>query len=177
MVLRAEPAPPRVAPRALTERLHVHCRANDDACTGAIGLLARVQVDGAQRCTAALIGSDRVLTASHCLAPAERRPGASCADTWLAFPSPGGRADWVGCAEVERADPVSDDAVMRSDVAVLRLERAVSRAPLPVDPRPPSEGEIVTVVAVRPHPIYASQHEVSGRRCRVAGQSSAVETF
>lgn len=141
-------------------------------------MLARAAEPEAQRCTVSLIAPDRVITASHCLRPEERVAGASCRGEWVAFPGEDGAPmEWVACSEVERANAVDESSVMRNDVAVLRLAHAVPRPVLEVDPRPPEEGSIVTIVAVRPHPIYSSQHEIEGRRCRVATRQSASEVF
>lgn len=178
-VTRAVPTSPGV----VADRVHLRCRDHDDTCSDAIGMLVRAEgetrpLEETLRCTASLIAPDRVLTASHCLLPSERRTGSACASEWIAFPARGGRPmEWVACAAVEHADAVDDARVMRSDVAILRLQRAVERPILTLDLEPPAEGSIVTVVAVRPHPIYPSQHEVAGRRCRVATRASAVDTF
>lgn len=164
-------APPAAA-------LHLHCAATHEGCAASVGLYVRPHGDALERCTAALIGPDRVLTASHCLESAGRHAGASCRGAWVAFPANGRRGmEWAPCEAVLAADPVEDESVMRRDVAVLRLARPITRPIVPVDPRPPEEGSIVTVVAVRPHPLYPTQHEVSSRLCRVATRQSAVDTF
>lgn len=132
----------------------------------------------AQRCTAVLVAHDRVLTASHCLAPSERESGAACAEIWIGFTaSGGGPMEWAGCAEVIAANAVDEASVMQRDVALLRLSRPIERTIHAVDERPLEPGSIVTVLAVRPHPIYPLYHELYERLCRVATRESAVETF
>lgn len=167
----------RVEPPAITRELHVSC-ADRDACPDGVGLLVRPTDPEAQRCTAVLVAPDRALTASHCLAPSSRHAGAACDDAWIAFPSSGGEpAEWVGCERVIEAHDVTDEAVLRPDVALLLLRRALTRTTYPIDPRPPEPGSIVSVIAVRPNPIYPHYHELSQRLCRVATRESAVETF
>jgi hypothetical protein len=109
---RSTPAPQDAPP----PELFVRCedRAN---CPNAVGMLV---VDSGvsaepERCTATLIDSDRVLTVSHCLAPAERRDGAACARTWIAFPETADApAEWIACAHVVTATEV---AFARSSMA------------------------------------------------------------
>ncbi len=141
-------------------------------------MLVRPAEPEPERCTAVLVGDDRVLTASHCLSEHARHAGARCDDLWIGFPSAAGASvEWVGCASVVAADGVDDRSVLRRDVALLRLSRVMNRTVHPVDPTPPSPGSIVRIVSVRPHPIYPRYHELYERLCRVATQESAVQTF
>ncbi len=127
-----------------------------------------------ERCTASLIAPDRVLTASHCLSPPERRAGAACASTWLAFPETSDApTEWVACARVVYASEVLSEDALRPEHAVLQLARATTRAPLRVDATPPEPGSIVTVVSVTPHPIYGSTHALATRLCRAIDSSPA----
>jgi hypothetical protein len=131
-----------------------------------------------ERCTATLIARDRVLTASHCLAPAERHAGATCDRTWLAFPkTPDAPAEWVACERVVVAVGVVSDDALHQEHAVLQLARAVARTPLAIDPRPPTPDSIVTVVSVTPHPVYGSTHTLSTRLCRVTDSALAVDAL
>lgn len=156
----------------------LQCRDTLAPCPPSVGLLVRAEHESTQRCTVALVGPDRVITASHCLRESERRAGAHCDDTWIALPHTRSRAmEWVGCDRVERADRIDEGSVMRQDVAVLRLRHPVDRPPLLVYAVAPAEGSIVTVLAVAPHPIYDTQHELVRRLCRVASEESAVSTF
>ncbi|MGE0784557.1 MAG: serine protease [Sandaracinaceae bacterium] len=187
------PPPPRPASRTVSapdvpsvldpamSELHVQCRDRFGPCPSSVGLFVRRDGDDLERCTAALIGHDTVLTASHCLPIAARRAGASCRGAWIGFVPNEAPADtpaeWVECRTVERADAVDDREVMRRDVAVLRLHHALARTPVPIDGSAPREGSIVTVVSVRPHPIYRSQSELEARLCRVASTPSAELLF
>jgi len=121
------------------------------------------------RCTGTLVGPDLVLTASHCLERESRHAGARCERTWVVFPPmEGGDAqEDVRCESVVFALDVDDESVLRRDLAIVHLARSVHRAPLAMSPAPLAPGEIVTVVSVEPHPIYATQHELSTRLCRV----------
>lgn len=167
-----EPEPP-----GATTQYRLSCR-DRGACPDGVGLLVRPADPEAQRCTAVLVAPDRVLTASHCLAASERAAGAPCAEIWIGFAASGGAPmEWAACAEVMSAHRVDEDAVMQRDVALLRLRRDVRRTTHPVDARPPDAGSIVSVIAVRPHPIYPLYHELYERLCRVATRESAVETF
>jgi hypothetical protein len=165
-------------PGELAGRVHLRCA--DTRCPEGVGMLVRAEGEELQRCTATLIGPDLALTASHCLPPAARHAGASCRGTWLTFAAADGHpAEWAACRGVVRARPVRDEEVMRTDVALLRLARSVDREPLavalvPIAQRPEV---VVGVVAVSPHPIYPSQHELSTRLCRVATRDSAVAAY
>jgi hypothetical protein len=176
---RVEAAPRIETPPEAALRFHLSCRDRDAPCLDGVGLLVSLGEEEPNRCTAALVAPDRVLTASHCLSPETRAPGAACDDTWIAFPPIGGREmEWARCARVLDAIALPDESLtMRRDVAMLELARPVSRDVLPIDPRAPEEGSIVTIVSVRPHPIYPTYHELYERLCRVATRESAIETF
>jgi len=140
------------------------------ACPESVGMVVFPAEGEPERCTAALLGPRRLLTASHCLPVALRAPGASCRGAWAAFPQSGHRdAEWIECDGVEAALPVADDEVLRPDYAVLRLRSPVSRVPLIVEPVAVRVGSIVTVVSVTPHRVYGTQHRLEARLCRVRG--------
>jgi hypothetical protein len=162
-------------PASLPPALYVRC---DDAgtCPSAVGMLV-VDAGGSaepERCTATLIGPDRILTASHCLAASARHAGAACPGTWIAFPDAAqAKAEWVACKRVELAAPVVDAGGLHQEHAVLRLVRSVARAPLAVDGSPPVPGSIVTVASVTPHPIYGTTHLLTTRLCRAIDSEPA----
>lgn len=175
--LEPTPAPPS-APDPRFAEYHLQCRDHLAPCPAAVGMLLRAVGDDVERCTAALVAPDRVVTASHCLPEPARVAGGRCDGAWVLF----GRSDahpleWRACAEVLHADRVADDRVMRSDVAMVRLASPTSRPILPVLAAPPDEGSVVTVLSARRHPIYPRHNEVVVRLCRVAEQGSAVEAF
>lgn len=131
-----------------------------------------------ERCTVSLIAADRALTASHCLAPPERRAGAACAHTWLAFPETArAPAEWVACAQVLYASERIDEGALQPEHAVLRLARPVARAPLAIDASPAQPGSIVTVVSVTPHPVYGSTHALATRLCRAIDSQPAQDAL
>jgi len=155
--------------------LHVRC---DDraSCPSAVGMLIVANGGGEEpeRCTASLVAGNRVLTASHCLAAAERHAGAACAQTWVSFPETAAEpAESVACARVLYAHEVIDEGALHPEHALLQLERAVARAPLAVDASPPAPGSIVTVVSVTPHPVYGSTHALATRLCRAIDSEPA----
>jgi hypothetical protein len=122
-----------------------------------------------ERCTVTLIGQDRVLTASHCLAARDRHAGASCERTWVLFPETGTfRDESIACRRVIAATEVVSD-----EHAVLQLERASMRRPLAVDSHTLEPGSIVTVVSITPHPIYGTTHALATRLCRVIDSAPA----
>jgi hypothetical protein len=165
-------------PPALAAQFHVACPGRGARCPDGVGMLVSLGGEEPNRCTASLVASDRVLTASHCLPRSARVANASCDGTWVAFPQIGAQAiEWVSCARVIEAIDVSDDLTMRRDLAVLELTRPVARHVLPIDPRPPAEGTIVSVLSITPSAIYPRQHELAERLCRVASGESAVATF
>lgn len=175
---RAEPPPPPRAPDPRFADFHLQCRDQLAPCPAAVGMLVRPSGEDVERCTAALVAPDRVVTASHCLPQPARTPGAACDGAWVLFGRTESRPqEWHACAEVVRADHVGDERVMRQDVAMVRLATPSSRPTLPVLAAPPDEGSVVTVLSARRHPIYPHHNEVVVRLCRVAEQDSAVETF
>jgi hypothetical protein len=164
------------------EAVHVRCESAAECPTGVallVGPLDSVGPDGQpNRCTGALVGPDLVLTASHCLPAAARHRRASCRGTWVAFPAARGeREQWVECERVEIAEAVDDTAVMRPDVAIVRVARSVGRTPLAIDPSPPEPFAIVSIASVTPHPIYRTQHVLGTRLCRVRTTEEATELF
>lgn len=171
-------ASPPETPDPLFARFSLQCRDPLAPCPASVGMILWREGDEVQRCTVALVDTDRVMTASHCLPPRARAPGASCAGAWVTFPRTRERPmEWAACGIVLRADGVRDDQVLRRDVALVRLGRAVERPTIEVDGSPPEEGSVVTVLSTRPHPIYPAYNEVVPRLCRVATRRSAVETF
>jgi hypothetical protein len=156
--------------------LYVGC-ADRSNCPNAIAMLVVDDDSSAEpeRCTATLIASDRMLTASHCLASADRHRGAACARTWVSFPQTvDAPAEWVACKRVLNASEVMSEDGLHQEHAVLQLIRAVRRKPLAVDPRPPEPNSIVQVVSITPHPIYGSTHELASRLCRAIPPDGAV---
>ncbi|HKP58010.1 MAG TPA: trypsin-like peptidase domain-containing protein [Polyangiales bacterium] len=152
-------------------------RCEDEAsCPDAVGMLV---VGGApsqepERCTVTLIERDRVLTASHCLSPMERRRGAACPRTWVFFPqTAGAAAESIACERVVEATEVVGDDALHQEHAVLQLDRASTRLPLAIDPHPPEPGSIVTVASITPHPIYGTTHALATRLCRVIDSTPA----
>jgi len=165
--------------RAAPPELFVRCEARAN-CPNGVGMLV-VDSDARlppERCTAALIAPDRAVTASHCIAPSDRRTGASCARTWVLFPeTDDAPAEWVGCAQIVYAAEVVGSDALRQEHAVLQLARAVGRTPLAINPAPPEPGSIVTVVSVTPHPVYDTTHAVSARLCRAIDATHATEAL
>lgn len=141
-------------------------------------MLVWSQAGELQRCTASLIGPDVALTASHCLPRAARHAGAACDGAWILFAATEERPlEWAQCRSVLAARAVRDEEVLRADVAVIRLVREIDREPLALALAPSPTHGVVSITAVRPHPIYPSQNELSTRRCRVATEESAVATY
>lgn len=127
-----------------------------------------------ERCTASLIGGDRVLTASHCLDAAERHTGAACTGTWVFFPETADApAESIACQRILAASVVPNEDALHQEHAVLQLEHSSRRAPLAIDPTPPEPDSIVTVVSITPHPIYGTTHALASRLCRVIDSTPA----
>ena len=169
------PQPMAAETAGATPELFVRCE-DSASCPDAVGML--VVDSGAsaepERCTATLIEGDRVMTASHCLAPNERRAGATCARTWVLFPeTTHAAAEAIACAHVVAATQLATQDALHQEHAILQLARASSRTALSVDPQPLEPGSIVTVVSVTPHPIYGCTHALSSRLCRVIDSSLA----
>jgi len=167
--------PTAATPPVAAPDLFVRCE-DPASCPDAVGMLI---VDASPeeepgRCTVTLIRPDRALTASHCLAPADRRAGAGCARTWVMFPQTASAApESIACRRVLTATEVLGDDALHQEHAVLQLDRPSSRAPLVVNPAPPDPGSIVTVASITPHPVYGITHALSTRLCRVIDSSPA----
>ncbi|HKU38692.1 MAG TPA: trypsin-like peptidase domain-containing protein [Polyangiales bacterium] len=166
---------PSAAKPSLPPDLFVRCE-DTASCPDAVGMLV---VDSnppeePERCTVTLIGSDRVLTASHCLAPHDRHAEGACPRTWVLFPETAdARAEWIACRRVVAATEVVSDDALHPEHAVLQLERASARAPLVVAAQALEPGSIVTVASITPHPIYGTTHALATRLCRVIDSSPA----
>jgi Trypsin-like peptidase domain len=167
--------PTAARPPARLPDLFVRCE-DGASCPDAVGMLV-VDADPTEepgRCTVTLIRSDRVLTASHCLTPADRRTGASCSRTWVLFPQTAAApAESIACQRVLAATEVVGDDALRQEHAVLQLDRRSARLPLAIEPHPPEPGSIVTVASITPHPIYGTTHALSTRLCRVIDSTPA----
>ncbi len=169
------PAPP-ADPGALAREVHLRCA--NDRCPEGVGMFLWGELGSLQRCTASLIAPDVAITASHCLPESARHAEASCEGAWMTFPRVGERpAEWVGCRSVVHAGAVDDADVLRTDLAMIRLARAVDRETLPMAFVPMEREVIVSVPAVTPHAIYELQHTLETRLCRVATADSARATF
>jgi hypothetical protein len=176
----ASPAAESAAPDPRrTPDLFVGC-ADRSNCPSAVGMLVLDDNQGPEpeRCTAALIAPDRVLTAEHCLSDAARHDGAACDSTWITFPqTQDAPAEWAACARVVHVSGAVSEDALQQEHAVLQLARALARKPLEIDPRPVEPNSIVEVVSVTPHPIYGSTHELTARLCRAIDAGPAVEAL
>jgi hypothetical protein len=149
-------------------------------CPSAVGMLVVDEDAGLEpeRCTATLIERDRVLTVSHCLAASERRAGAACTRTWIAFPeTEDAPAEWIACAQVVAATESVNGDGLHQEHAVLQLVHASTRTPLAIDASPPAPGSIVTVVSVTPHPVYGSTHALGTHLCRAVDSTPAQQAL
>ena len=150
------------------------------SCPEAVGMLVvdRSQNEEPGRCTVTLVRPDRALTASHCLAPADRHAGAACARTWVVFPQTANApSESIACRQVAEATEQVSESALQQEHAVLLLERASSRTPVTIEAQPPEPGSIVTVASITPHPIYGTTHALSTRLCRVIDSAAAVQAL
>ena len=160
---------------APTPELFVRCE-DSTSCPDAVGMLVVDSGSAAEpeRCTATLIEGNRVMTASHCLSPSQRRAGASCARTWVLFPATAhAPAESIACSHVVTATHLLAEDALQQEHAILQLTHASTRTALAVNPQPLEPGSIVTVVSVTPHPIYGCTHALATRLCRVIDSSPA----
>jgi hypothetical protein len=142
-----------------------------------VGMVVFPGADEPERCTGTLVAPDLVLTAGHCLDPRARRPG-DTDDGFVAFPESGPYpARWHRVVEVVSVATGVGEEVLREDYAVIRLEDATVRPTAPIAAEGPAPGSIVTVALITPHPIYATQHRLETRLCRVADGSAARDAL
>jgi hypothetical protein len=170
---------PQLIAAAPSPDLFVRCE-DLASCPEAVGMLVvdRNQDEEPMRCTVTLIRPDRALTASHCIAAADRRAGAGCDRTWIVFPqtarAPG---ESIACRQVVQATEQIADSALSQEHAVLQLDHASARLPVAIEPQAPEPGSIVTVASITPHPIYGTTHALSTRLCRVLDAAPAVRAL
>lgn len=147
-------------------RYEIECPVGE-ACDEAVALLVGLSAPSEpMRCTAALISPTIAVTAGHCVAW-ELAVGRSCGDVWLGFAAQEGRrSEWVGCRRIASVT-TSSSTLLSPDYAVLELERAVSRRPIPVGTGQIASGDLVRIVSVTADRFYDDLHEVRSRRCVV----------
>lgn len=166
---------PSAAAAALPE-VKVACA--DGACPSSVGVLYHAGDGAPQRCTAALVGSDRVLTAGHCLPRGRRAEGDSCDAVFVAFPASGRfPGELRRCARVLGATQVDDPATLTPDFAIVSLDRPTARPAFALDPAPLAPGTVVTVVASTPDPQDATVHALRSRRCLVDGADAPASVL
>ncbi len=152
-----EPSPPRY---------DVSC-GSDDECNESVALL--VGLSGRPeptRCTAALIGPRKAITAAHCVARELAGDGA-CPDVWLGFAHKGGPApEWIACARIEAAS-TPDPTLLSPDYAILELARETTRRAIPFATGDLARGDVVRMVSITADRFYDDVHRVRSRRCVV----------
>jgi V8-like Glu-specific endopeptidase len=166
----SQPAAAQVSPD-----LFVRCE-DPTSCPEAVGMLVvdRTHNQEPERCTVTLIRPDHALTASHCLAAADRRAGAACERTWVVFPRTASTAgEAIACRRVVEATAEISESALSREHAILQLDHASARTPFAIEPAPPEPGSIVTVASITPHPIYGTTHALATRLCRVIDSTPA----
>jgi hypothetical protein len=146
-------------------RYEIEC-AVDDACDASVALLVGLSAPSEPtRCTAALVGPQTAVTAGHCVAW-ELATGNACEGVWLGFAASGSRpSQWVGCRRIASAHTAG--SLLSPDYAILELDRAPHRAPIPLGRGEFRSGEVVRMVSVTADRFYDDLHEVRSRRCVV----------
>ncbi len=163
---------------AAVEAPEVTVACADGVCPSSVGVLYHARDGRPQRCTAALVGIDRVLTAGHCLPPGVRAKGASCDAVFVAFPSTGGfPAETRRCDRIVGATPTDDPETLTPDYAIVSLDRPTERPVFALDPEPLAPGTVVTIVASSPDPRDETTHAVRTRRCLVDGAEEAASVL
>lgn len=147
-------------------RYHVSCPLGEE-CNEAVALLVGLSAPGEPtRCTAALIGRRRAITAAHCVAW-ELAAGGICDGVWLGFAESDRRpSEWIGCRRVAAGSKVSD-TLLAPDYAVLELQTDPARRSIRVGRGEVEAGEIVRMVSVTADRFYDDLHQMRSRRCVV----------
>jgi hypothetical protein len=127
------------------------------------------------RCTAALVGERRAITAGHCVAW-ELSAGGACSGVWLGFAGRAGKpSEWVGCRRIESVAG-SGSNLLSPDYAILELAEPVSRRPYAIELEPVVSGDVVRMVSVTADRFYDDRHEVRSRRC-VVDENGSLAPF
>lgn len=160
----------------------------EGACPAAVGMLiTRLPGDRGlirfEQCTGFLVTPDTVATNAHCLPKYMRKAGARCLPVTLYFgvdgtPTP----EAIPCERVVSSTQISDigadDYDQKTDVAFLKLQRAVNRQPLPLSRRGFADGEPMTAIVVDPSHERTQIHGViRTRSCTMAQNAITTPGF
>jgi len=147
----------------------------DAECHESVALLVGLSAPSEpMRCTAALVGPNRAVTAGHCVARALAR-GGRCDDVWLGFAGTSEHpAEWIACARID-ASSAFGEGLFAPDFAVLELTRSSGRHALRLGRGGVGDGEVLRMVSVTVDRFYDELHQVRSRRCIVnPGDDSAA---
>ena len=91
--------------------------------------------------------------------------GGRCDGVWLGFAATGDRSsEWVSCKRIASIR-TSTGTLLSPDYAVLELETAIGRQPIPLGEGAVGKGEVVRMVSVTADRFYDELHLVKSRRC------------
>ena len=120
--------------------LRIECEGR--LCGSSVGLFVSAAGSEPVTCTAALVGQQHVVTASHCLTQASH-----CDDVWVGFPRSSGEEEWVSCVEIESISTPKGE-LLAPDFALIRVDRVEHRKPLMISQVSLEVGEVVEMVAL-----------------------------
>lgn len=144
------------------------------SCPENVGLIVIKHGSTAGQCTGSLVGSDVVLTNSHCIPESVKRNNVSCSHA-LGFILPNGKGA-AKCAEVIYFSDI-DSANKKADYAFFRIDRVLTQKPLEIKQVGASDNESLHAYVMDPTSEYSIKGLLRRKDCTAVQNSVLAQDF